>query len=127
MMLAVERLGYYSRSWKNAIASIIYNVHLLCDIQSAASPSVRMAVAGTDRILNELEVAFRELFNRDHVTAQSVIQGLRAARADATSESARAETMLTFLKSSVPHALRTGQEGVHYRIMQKHGVTLEPR
>lgn len=122
MMKAVEELGYFSREWKNAIASIIYDVHLLCDISSASNLSVQRAVADTGSIQIELEKAFQSLFNQDAKTANSLANGLRKARLSRVTETERAKSMLSFLTTFMPVSFRDGQSGVHYKTMLKVGV-----
>jgi len=121
MLVAVENLGYYSRTWKAAIAAIIYDTHLLGDVVESSTEKTRLAVANTGQLNRNLAKAFRGLFSKDHDVSQRLIKGLGKARTSAPDEKGRAQAMLDYLKASVPQALREGS-GVHYKILSKSGV-----
>lgn len=105
MMDAVREFGIQRREHIQAVAAILYDVHILGDyIDGAEMP--REALHDLAGVLRELQDAIKELSANNDASAKALMKSLLTAFGSKTGDQGSAEAMLNLLKQELPLFLK---------------------
>ena len=125
MMAAVQRgLGVYPRRRKNALASIIYDVHLLGDVEEQGTAATGQAVQELPGVVADIRDAIGKRLFKDRSGTQ-LAKDVEKAIGGQDPDSRKAERVLKLLESRLPSLLKKGDDGLYRAAFRRKGLDFD--
>jgi len=122
---ARDNLGLYERSRKNAIAALIYDVHLLGDLVEQNGPYTGKAVQDLAGITADLQKTIKDRLFRDRRTGVDLAKKLGLLSKPGASDKEKAQLLLDTLKAELPPLIAKGDDGILGRIFKEKGIAVK--